>query len=216
MNKINTAFRQYVNDNYQVDDKLLIQIKNNLQFQTPKKHKLKYLKYSLSFCTVVIICLISFLIFQKNQYTDKYIENSNKDAYHDINNNLYDVHIGFQENITYNNVKTILDRYGPTRLPNHTRTHPEYVILQFAIRDNTDVIIIDFVDGDHLMIIESNLPYSFNDIITQFELKSKTKLTEKFLNSDKSGIEIKIINNQFTYRAKIKGVDYFVTEEDLI
>lgn len=98
-----------------------------------------------------------------------------------------------------------------------------YCNLYFGIKDNVDIIEVHtLMKPDYPMFtFESNLDYSFKDIIDDFEASSKETLTQEFLldakydnllNEQTEGILIKFnnVNGMYVvyYQSTINGKTY--------
>lgn len=110
------------------------------------------------------------------------------------------------------NQKTLIDKYKSKN------TKPLYRIA-FVQKDNEDYIkIINDDKPSESFLFKSNLPYSFDELLTAFEEASNKELTDSFLNARDTGIFFTSVHSNlesdFIFISQINGHNYIAYYDD--
>lgn len=126
-----------------------------------------------------------FLFFGPYNEKEKKIEVLSKNFL--INTNLF----SDNDNETFMKSINMITDYSNSIVDVDILNSMERITLYMGIKNGKDVIIVS-EDGGHTksFIFESNLDYSFIDVLNEFENKINHKLNKEFLNNENTGIYV--------------------------
>ena len=171
---------------------------NELNYKKTKFKKLKFIMYTLSVILITVFSTLlvdKYLIFNggngmvipskfnwvERGYVEKIICFGSEDYFHPYKEELI-----FNTNIISDADKEIFINYIEEQNKLSTDDKNRFIIY-FVIKDGKDIIQIDDINpvnnGSKTFYFESNLNYSFDSIVNDFENMTGTKLTDEFLNS---------------------------------
>ena len=193
--------KKYLGDSLMVKPKFKDFIeKNNIVFEKAKGDKLIRIfnnsKIRLVLYTLFILAIGVFsTLFISNFYTDKstgdisptknvelLLDEGKIDKFiafgPDRATNLFTSDLILKSNIISDSDKDVLRNYEKNEYPNL------FYNLYFGIKDGKDVVCLHHLGKPYnIIVFESDLDYSFQSIVEEFELQSGITLSDDFLNS---------------------------------
>ena len=213
------------------------------------KNKMKKLRISSLLVSIVFICLITgvFLIVlnvpsndnpeEKNNQIEKPVSfdvNPNKDAKGLVINGFIDYCVAYGVD-GINKLKSselydldIISEEDKVILKAMDQKNGvRYINLYFAVKDNKDVIVISYLERpfgeDGMLIFDSNISFSFNGLVDEFEDIIGEDIDYDFLNQRyqetseqilPSGIYLELVKDNDIY--KYKFTLYYKNQEHII
>lgn len=196
-----------------------------------KLFRISFQYYILIFILVLGIAVSGFIYFNNRELFeyDKISEEPNpiKEVQYYIDNDEYDRCIAYAQLIGYNTIFdydliTEEDEILLSKSPNIFDRRPVYNIA-FVQKDNKDYIKITNVSRPRdNYLFKSNLPYSFDLLLSLFEDAADIELSDEFLNGRDTGIfftiaKVLITRHHYAFVSEINGHKYYAYyDEELI
>lgn len=194
-----------------------------------KIYRIKFQYYIMIFILILGIFVTGFIYFNNRELFEyKKIKNEPtpvKEVQKSIDKNEYDLCVAYAHLISYytlldNNLLNEEDEKILSGSPNIWNRKPVYNIA-FVQKDNNDYIKLTNVSrpSDNYLF-KSNLPFTFEELLSLFEDAANIELSEEFLNGSDTGIFFTITRiladavNHYAFISEINGHKYYVYYDD--
>ena len=200
-----------------------INMNNYIKGKVVKKVFFSFDQITITLGIITLLGVFGFLIIDQriNHSGDISPGKASEEA---IIQGVYDKTIAFGQLLSFEDIQSIsiINNFDVSRLMNLEKKYHYklYYNVYLVQKDNLDyVYVVNLSKPYESYLFESNLPYSFDELLEGLEAKLNKKVEELFLNNNNSGIRLQIIKHleningpqkTLVYTMKYEGNYYFI------